>query len=194
MSNNDSSGKPVDALAVLLEGVASQDAAAMRSLYVQASPVLFGLALHIVRRREWAEEVLQDAFINIWRGAGDYRFRLSAPMAWMAAILRNRALDYLRQQKAFGAVAETQWREELDEIPPSTLPAPADLVLVSEEARALAMCMQQLSADQRGAIALAFFRDRTHQEIADALGAPLGTVKTWIRRGLDKLRTCIGDS
>jgi hypothetical protein len=96
-----------DTLVQLLDRVASEDAAALRALYDLTSSKLFGLALRILVKREWAEEVLQDAFVNIWRYAGDYKAGLSAPMTWMAAIVRNRALDYLRRQKANGAGAET---------------------------------------------------------------------------------------
>nr|WKF55611.1 ECF RNA polymerase sigma factor SigK [Paraburkholderia busanensis] len=148
----------------------------------------------MLRRGEWAEEVLQDAFIGIWRGAADYQHRLSAPMPWMMAIVRNRALDYLRQQRAFGASVETGWREEFDEILRSFEAGPADLALLGERARLLASCLQHLGARQRLALSLAYFRDRSHEEIADVLGAPLGTVTSSIRRGLIHLRNCMGDS
>nr|WKF60851.1 ECF RNA polymerase sigma factor SigK [Paraburkholderia busanensis] len=166
----------------------------MRALYAEVSPALFGVALHMVRRREWAEEVLQDAFVGIWRGAAGYQQRLSAPMPWMMAIVRNRALDCLRQQRAFGASVEIGWREELDEIVPSSEVGPVDLALLGEQARLLEICMRQLGARQRLALSLAFFRDRTHEEIADVLGAPLGTVKSSIRRGLIHLKTCMSHS
>jgi RNA polymerase sigma-70 factor (ECF subfamily) len=179
-------------LAQLLERVASEDAAALRSLYDLTSSKLFGLALRILVKREWAEEVLQDAFVNIWRYAGDYRAGLSAPMTWMASIVRNRALDYLRRQKAHGASAETQWSEALDDILPGNEADPSEQTLMSQEARHLRICMEQLEASQRQAVALAYLRDQSHSEVADVMKVPLGTVKSWIRRGLEKLRACLG--
>ena len=181
-------------LAQLLERVASEDAAALRALYDLTSSKLFGLALRILVKREWAEEVLQDAFVNIWRYAGDYRAGLSAPMTWMASIVRNRALDYLRRQKANGASAETQWSEALDDILPGNEADPSEQTLMSQEARQLRICMEQLEASQRQAVALAYLRDQSHSEVADVMKVPLGTVKSWIRRGLEKLRGLSGRS
>jgi RNA polymerase sigma-70 factor (ECF subfamily) len=181
-----------DTLVELLERVATEDAAALRALYDLTSSKLFGLALRIVVKREWAEEVLQDAFVNIWRYAGDYRAGLSAPMTWMAAIVRNRALDFLRRQKASGAAAETQWSEALDDILPGNEADPSEETLLSQEARRLRICMEQLEASQRQAVALAYLRDQSHSEVANVMQVPLGTVKSWIRRGLDKLKACLG--
>jgi RNA polymerase sigma-70 factor (ECF subfamily) len=181
-----------DTLVQLLDRVATEDAAALRALYDLTSSKLFGLALRILVKREWAEEVLQDAFVNIWRYAGDYKAGLSAPMTWMAAIVRNRALDYLRRQKANGASAETEWSDALDDTLPTNEADPSEQMLMSQEARQLAICMERLEANQRQAVALAYLRDQSHSEVADVLKVPLGTVKSWIRRGLEKLKTCLG--
>lgn len=181
-----------EALTELLKRIAGQDEKALRALYDLVSPKLFALALRILVKREWAEEVLQEAFVNIWRYAGDYRVSLAAPMTWMVVIVRNRALDYLRQQKAYGAGAETQWSEALDEILPTGEAGPSEQVLMSQEARQLEICMARLDATQRQAVALAYLRDNSHSEIANTLKVPLGTVKSWIRRGLEKLKTCLG--
>jgi RNA polymerase sigma-70 factor (ECF subfamily) len=177
-----------ETLSLLLERIATEDAAALRSLYELTSSKLFGLALRILIKREWAEEVLQDSFINIWRFAGDYRKGLSAPMTWMAAIVRNRALDHLRRVNS----AETEWSETLDDLLPTSELSPAEIASMSQQARQLAICMQRLDASQRQAVALAYLRDQSHSEVALALKVPLGTVKSWIRRGLEKLKTCLG--
>jgi RNA polymerase sigma-70 factor (ECF subfamily) len=182
-----------DALAALLARVAGEDAAALRALYDLTSSKLFGVALRILVKREWAEEALQDAFVSIWRYAGDYRQSLAAPMTWMAAIVRNRALDVLRRQKT-SAAGQTEWSESLDEVLAGPDPDPADTALLSQEARRLAICMARLDANQRQAVALAYLRDQSHSEIADVLKVPLGTVKSWVRRGLEKLKTCMGGS
>lgn len=182
-------------LAGLLARVAEQDAAALRTLYSLTSAKLFGVALRILVKREWAEEALQDAYVNVWRYAGDYKEALAAPLTWMAAIVRNRALDCLRRHKAVtadGAPALAEWNEAYDEVIAGDERDPADLALAGEAARRLAVCMKGLDANQRQAVALAYLRDQSHSEIAASLGVPLGTVKSWVRRGLEKLRLCLG--
>jgi RNA polymerase sigma-70 factor (ECF subfamily) len=178
-----------DVLAALLERVAGEDAAALRGLYELTSSKLFGLALRILVKREWAEEVLQESFINIWRFAGDYRRDLSAPMTWMAAIVRNRALDHLRRVNS----AEIEWSDTLDDLLPAGGADPSDSALLSEHAKQLALCLQGLDPNQRQAVSLAYLRDQSHSEVALSLKVPLGTVKSWIRRGLEKLKTCLGE-
>jgi RNA polymerase sigma-70 factor (ECF subfamily) len=177
-----------DMLAALLERVAREDSGALRELYDAVASKLFGLALRILNRHEWAEEVLQDSFVNIWRHARDYRRDVSAPMTWMSTIVRNRALDHLRRIDA----EETEWSDALDDLVASDAPNPEALTQVSDAARLLAGCMQQLEPAQRQAVALAYLRDQSHSEIAAALTVPLGTVKSWIRRGLARLKLCLG--
>jgi RNA polymerase sigma-70 factor (ECF subfamily) len=182
-------------LAALLARVAMQDASALRTLYDLTSAKLFGVALRILVRREWAEEALQESYVNIWRYAGDYREALAAPLTWMAAIVRNRALDCLRRQKAAasdGTVLVTEWSDTLDEVVAGDERDPADSALWSEQARQLALCLSRLEASQRQAVTLAYLRDQSHSEIAQQLSVPLGTVKSWVRRGLEKLKICMG--
>ena len=178
-----------DTLADLLERIQGSDPTALRSLYELTSSKLFGLALRILVKREWAEDVLQDSYVNIWRHAGDYQASLSAPMTWLAAIVRNRALDHLRRVRANG---EGEWDETLDEILPSNELDPSDALSTSQEARQLAHCLGRLEPEQRQAIVLAYLRDQSHTEVCASLRVPLGTAKSWIRRGLEKLKSCLG--
>jgi RNA polymerase sigma-70 factor (ECF subfamily) len=196
------------ALAALLARVARDDAPALRTLYELTAAKLFGVALRILVKREWAEEALQDTFVNIWRYAGDYREDLAGPLTWMTAIVRNRSLDLLRRQRTERAeslgqtntagasnsttIALTEWNEAFEDLLPGDERDPADLALISESARQLAICMKRLDANQRQAVALAYLRDQSHGEIAHVLNVPLGTVKSWIRRGLEKLKLCMG--
>ncbi|WP_168793042.1 RNA polymerase sigma factor [Paraburkholderia aromaticivorans] len=177
-----------DTLAHLLGRIAVRDATALRQLYDLTSLRLYGLAIHTVGRREWAEEVLQEAFINIWRFATGYSQTVSPPMAWMAVIVRNRALDHLRQRRAFGACAEIAWNEALDDCLTTSAPEPSEHVLSNQMAQQLSACLGQLETNQRRAITLAYFCDFTYSEVAVSMGAPLGTVKGWIRRGTEKLK------
>ena len=182
---------PDTELTALLERVARQDQAALRLLYDRVSGKLFGLALRVLRQREAAEDVLQDAFVSIWRNAPDYRAALSPPMAWMGLIVRSRALDALRRQRSAGAQQTQELTELMQETLESEAPNPMDSTDASQQARALHDCLQQLDGPQREVMSLAYLRELSHSELATQLKLPLGTVKTWIRRGLEKLRGCM---
>jgi RNA polymerase sigma factor (sigma-70 family) len=151
----------------------------------------YGLALRVVTHRDWAEDVLQEAFLSIWRSAGDYRATLSPPMAWMGLIVRSRGLDMLRRR----AADRSHVTQELDDALADTLegdaPSPLDTAQASEQAWALHQCLGRLEDRQREVVSLAYVRDLSHSELAEQLRLPLGTVKTWIRRGLDQLRLCM---
>ena len=164
---------------------------ALRELYDQASTKLYGLAVKVVGNREWAEDVLQEAFVTIWRSAGDYRASLSPPMAWMGLIVRSRALDFLRRRASEGADTAQELGDTISESVAGDSPDPLDTAQASEQAWALHECMRKLEGRQREVLSLAYLRDLSHSELAAQLQLPLGTVKTWIRRGLDQLRGCM---
>lgn len=175
-------------LSDLLSRCALRDRHAFARLYQLSAAKLFAVAVRITRRRDWAEEVLQESFINIWNHASGYIPAKSAPMTWMTAIVRNRALDLLRRPR------EVEMDEESGELVasiPDESPGPEELLRQSTEAGALAECMKQLTGEQRKSITLAFFYGLSHGELARQMQKPLGTVKTWIRRGLERLRNCL---
>jgi RNA polymerase sigma factor (sigma-70 family) len=178
-------------LIALLDRVARQDAAALKALYDRCSSKLYGLAVRVVSNREWAEDVLQEAFLNIWRSAGDYRASLSPPMAWMGLIVRSRGLDFLRRRTSDRAHVTQELDEHLADTLEGDTPNPMDTAQASEQAWALHQCLGQLDNRQREVVSLAYIRDLSHSELAQQLKLPLGTVKTWIRRGLDQLRLCM---
>jgi RNA polymerase sigma-70 factor (ECF subfamily) len=158
-------------------------------LYALTSAKLFGVALRILRRQDWAEEVLQECYVNIWNHAGNYAVAKSAPLTWMTSIVRNRSLDWLRrpQTEATGEeydIAVEAWRDDA--------PGPVESLVASSEAAALARCLEQLEAKQRQSIMLAFFHGLSHSELASHMKQPLGTVKTWVRRGLERHQSCLG--
>jgi RNA polymerase sigma-70 factor (ECF subfamily) len=184
---------PPDALAMrlaeLLAQAALKNQRAFADLYQLTAAKLFGVALRILRRQDWAEEVLQECYVNIWSHAGDYAVQKSAPLTWMTSIVRNRCLDWLRrpQQEATGDeydIAAEAWQDDA--------PGPMESLLASSEAAALTRCMQELDAKQRQSIMLAFFHGLSHSELASHMKQPLGTVKTWVRRGLERLKMCLG--
>lgn len=175
------------ALAELLARCALGDREAFERLYRNSSAKLFGVSLRILRRRDWAEEVLQEAFLRIWYNAGDFNPALSSPMTWMSAIVRNRSLDWLRRPGLQAGTLD----EALIESWPDESPGPLARLQSAREARALAACLEGLEAKQQRAVTLAFMHGLTHPELAAQMGAPLGSVKTWVRRGLARLRDCL---
>jgi len=185
---------PEAALVALLERVAGRQREgelALRTLYDRTAGKLFGLALRVTGRRDWAEDVLQEAFLTIWRSAGDYRATLSPPLAWMGLIVRSRALDFLRRRASARADAVQELDDTLSDTVAGESPDPADTAQASEQAWALHECLRKLEGRQREVLSLAYLRDLSHAELAEQLQLPLGTVKTWIRRGLEQLRGCM---
>ncbi|NSX12886.1 sigma-70 family RNA polymerase sigma factor [Cupriavidus taiwanensis] len=180
-----------DRLEGLLQAVAVGERQALRGLYDLTATKLFGLALRITGRRDWAEDVVQESFVSIWHHAADYRPQLAAPMTWMTAIVRNRALDCLRRAAAARAGQTVELDEDLGDWLADDTAGPAELAEASQQARALNRCLQRLEQAQRQAIMLAYLQDLSHAELAERLRAPLGTVKSWIRRGLERLRSCM---
>lgn len=175
-------------LADLLSRCGLRDQRAFAELYRHSSAKLFAVAVRITRRRDWAEEVLQESFVSIWNHATGYNPVKSAPMTWMTTIVRNRALDLLRRPREVEIGEE---HEELINAIPDETPGPDLLLAQSADAGAIAECLAQLSDEQQKSITLAFFNGLSHGELAQQMKKPLGTVKTWIRRGLDRLKTCL---
>ena len=178
-------------LRTLLAAVARKDGPAFRSLYDATSAKLFGFALRILNKRELAEEVLQESFVSIWNNAGGYQAGLAAPMTWMTTIVRNRAFDTLRRTDAAVEIDADTFDKDVMEALESPGPGPLDALRLGADAKALAQCFSRLEGLHRQAIALAFYHDLSHSEVAEQMKLPLGTVKTWVRRGLERLRTCL---
>ena len=182
---------PDSQLIALLDRIALADESALKELYALTSSKLYGVAVRVVTNREWAEDVLQEAYLNIWKIAGSYKASLSPPMAWMGLLVRSRGLDFLRRR----ASDRADRVQELDDVISDTVagdsPNPMDTTQASEQAWALHQCLSQLDNKQREVVSLAYLRDLSHGELAEQLRLPLGTVKTWIRRGLDQLRSCM---
>jgi len=176
-----------DRLAELLARAGLRDRAAFRDLYEATRSKLFAVSLRIVRERALAEEVLQDSFVSIWNHAADYARAKSAPLTWMTAIVRNRSLDVVRRAREEPDIDDTLTTNLVDESA-----SPARDVETRAEAHSIQDCLQELDAEQRQSIALAFFHGLSHSELADHMRRPLGTVKTHIRRGLLKLKDCLG--
>ncbi|HYD80411.1 MAG TPA: sigma-70 family RNA polymerase sigma factor [Paucimonas sp.] len=174
-----------------IAAVARRDSAAFRRLYEATSPKLFGFALRILGKSEWAEEVLQESFVSVWHSAASYQSALAAPMTWLTAIVRNKAFDALRRKDDAAEIDADAFDREILDALESPETGPADTLQASGEARSLARCLRRLEGLHRQAIALAFYHDLSHGEVAERMRLPIGTVKTWIRRGLERLRQCL---
>jgi RNA polymerase sigma-70 factor, ECF subfamily len=177
---------PVD-LEKLLGACALGDRAAFERLYRATSPKLFAIALRILGSEALAEECLQDAYVKIWHRAEDYRPHLASPPTWLVTIVRNGALDTLRRNRRQVTLQDPAHLDFLmDEW--ATAPGPDGLDNDSDRLRD---CLEQLGENQRRCLEIAYFQGLSHAEVAEKTHTPLGTVKTWIRRGLEQLRKCL---
>jgi RNA polymerase sigma-70 factor (ECF subfamily) len=164
----------------LLAATAEGDKNAFSRLYRLTSPKLYAIAVRILKTEGQAQECLQEAYLSVWRQAATYQQGKAAPMTWLVTIVRNRALDMLRRQR------HDLRREEI-EVDMLSAPPTANTI----DRLAIEKCMRGLRADQRECLQLAYFEGLTHPELADRLSHPIGTIKTWIRRGLEQLRQCL---
>jgi RNA polymerase sigma-70 factor (ECF subfamily) len=173
----------------LMRGLAAGESEALKALYGKYGALVFGIALRIVGDGSAAEEVAQDVFLSAWNGAATYRPEKGAVATWLGRIARNRALDALRSAKARGALARDDWSEVEDD---RTL-APEEAMENESRAVEVRAAVSELPEAQRVALSLAFFRGRSHSEIAAELGLPLGTVKSRIRDAMRVLREKLGE-
>lgn len=174
----------------LLSRVALRDRAAFERLYRATSAHLLGVAFRILSNRDRAEEVLQEAFMNVWNSAGGYNAAVATPMTWLINIVRNKAIDAVRSGKTERA-STVALDDDAMEVAGDATHEPQHLLNDSLVKVKIDGCMSQLNPSQRQALALAYYRGMVHTDIAAALNAPLGTAKAWVRRGLDKLKDCL---
>jgi RNA polymerase sigma factor (sigma-70 family) len=182
-------------LSQLLARAGLGDRAAFATLYEKSSPHLFAVVLRISRDRAHAEDILQEVYVNVWRAASGFDAAQSQPLTWLTSIARNRAIDSLRRAQTQPQLQTAHSADDEDSDVYDTTaddrPGPLDLLSRASDARALSDCMQGLSAPQRQSVALAFYDGLSHAEVADKMGEPLGTVKSWVRRALMSLKACL---
>ena len=170
----------------LIAACAARNAQALRQLYDKTAPQLLACMVRILKRRALAEEALQDVFVSIWQRASQFESRRGRPRAWLMSIARYRAIDVLRSERA------DLYREaEIEQLPQLVTEGGTDWAGAGRSAAALARCFDVLSPDQRRGIELAFVEGASHADIARVTQQPLGTVKSWIRRGLLGLQKCL---
>jgi RNA polymerase sigma-70 factor (ECF subfamily) len=171
----------------LLKAIAGKDEKALSQLYDRYRVVLFGLLVRILNNREEAEDVLQEVFLQVWRRARDYDVDRGRPFTWLVTLARSRGIDRLRSVASRERVAAASARDPIEE----TSDAIADAVR-SEQRGIVTSALSQLPEEQQRPLVLAYFDGLTQSEIAERLGAPLGTVKTRMRTGMLRLREVLG--
>jgi RNA polymerase sigma-70 factor, ECF subfamily len=174
-------------IAAALARIPGGDRVALQTVYRLTSAKLFGVCLRILSERSEAEDVLQEVFVTVWRKAADFDPNRASPMTWLIAIARNRAIDRLR------ATRQSRRMEPIDtaaEVADSAAGADSALESAQDHAR-LHGCLDSLAAHERSALRGAFFDGNTYEDLAARMSVPLGTMKSWIRRAMIKLKTCL---
>lgn len=175
-------------LVALLQRVSARDRAALGTLYSLTSAKLFGICLRICGERQAAEDVLQEVYLTVWNRAGAFDAARASPITWLATIARNRAIDWRRGQGRRPTAPVEDAAPVAD-----TRPLASDTMLADEDEQRLHLCLDALDDNARLAIRTAFFDGLTYAELAERQNVPLGTMKSWVRRGLIRLRECLGD-
>lgn len=176
-----------DQLRALLRATAGGDRSAFEDLYARTSAKLFGICLRILNERTQAEEALQDVYLAIWHKAGMYDGGRASPITWLAMIARNKSIDLLRSSRGERLSQPIDLAAEIADDGASV----SELAAAHDDSRRLHACFEELSGEQRRVIHTAFFEGCTYEEIAVRSDTPLGTVKSWVRRGLLKLKACL---
>ncbi len=174
-------------LETLLAATAAGDEKAFGCLYAETNTRIFAVILRIVARRDLAEEILQEVFLTIWDRAADYRPDKGAPMAWLTTIGRNRALDRYRRKRREVPLDAIEGSEHWVD----SAPSPLDWAMVSADSRRLKHCLEGLGEEQRRCILMASIEGYTYNELSMRFDTPLGTIKSWVRRGLHRLKVCL---
>lgn len=176
----------LDPLAPLLPRIADGDRSALQELYQATSAKLFGVCLRILSNRDESEDVLQEVYLTIWRRADRFDAARASVMTWISTIARNRAIDRLRARGPLAYADQVEELEIADEAPRAEA-----LLEAAQAGEALNRCLSELDERTQKVIRTAFFEGVTYEALALRMDAPLGTVKSWIRRGLLKLRGCL---
>lgn len=170
-----------------IEALAAGDENALASIYSATSAKLFGICLRILNNRDDAEDALQDVYVNLWRNAARFDRDRASPVSWLATFARNRAIDRLRRGKVqAGAVAVDEAMEL-----PNAAPLAEEQLLAADRNAQIHRCLETLEDRTRDSIRTAFFQGKTYAELAEIKGVPLGTMKSWVRRGLARLKRCL---
>ncbi len=188
-------------LQALLLATGQGDHASFAKVYQLTSSHLYGVARRMLGHDHAADDALQEAYVSIWKNASQYKASIDgqalSPMTWLIAIVRNKALDALRKQTRLREDEFISEGDALDRAPtllPESAPSALDELGTALESMQIDACMSHLSAAQRQALALCYYQGLTHSEAALQMGSPLGSIKAWVRRGLEQLKQCLARS
>ncbi|MEL7198870.1 MAG: sigma-70 family RNA polymerase sigma factor [Pseudomonadota bacterium] len=189
MASNPTSSTPEarEALRAAMARLADGDSAALEEIYQATRVKLFGICLRILGDRKEAEDALQDVYVNLWQRADRYDPERASPISWLATFARNRAIDRLRTGKVRGGAVPVEEAAPL----PDEAPLADALLIDAEKSAQIHTCIQTLDDKAQTYIRAAFFDGNTYAELAEKADVPLGTMKSWIRRGLMRLRACL---
>jgi RNA polymerase sigma-70 factor (ECF subfamily) len=174
-------------LRMLLSACANRDKAAFARLYENTSSKLFGILRRILNRDDVAQDCLQEVYLKIWNRAADYKPYAASPLTWMSSIARHQAIDQLRRHRH--EVIEAEGKEMGEQVDLSG--SPEAHTTASDDMNLLDRCLRRLGAEQRQVFVMAYFKGLSHTELAEQTAIPVGTIKTWIRRGLQSLKRCM---
>ena len=176
-----------EALRAAMVRLAEGDRSALEEIYRATRVKLFGICFRILGDRKEAEDALQDVYVNLWQRADRYDPERASPISWLATFARNRAIDRLRTGKVRGGAVPVEEAAPL----PDEAPLADSLLVDAEQTAQIHQCLSKLDERTQRHIRAAFFEGRTYAQMAEASDVPLGTMKSWIRRGLQKLRACL---
>jgi RNA polymerase sigma-70 factor (ECF subfamily) len=179
----------------LLRQIAVGDRAAFGRLYDATSPAIFGLLVKMLRSPEAAEEVAQEVYLEVWKKATSFDPDRGTGSTWISLIARSRALDRIRSERSYsGAVDRAEESVVVADLFGGNHSDPEEAASLSERRRLVRGAMREIPEEQRTVVLLSFFRGLSHSEIADRQGIPLGTVKSRIRAGLEKVAGCLQET
>lgn len=173
-------------LAAVLAKVAGKDPAAFDQVYDATSAKLYGIILRILRRRDLADEVLQEVYVKIWERAADFDPARSSPITWMAAIARNRALDEIRKRVPVSLELVPEALNVASSDPP-----PLQALELSQDVQRLNACLDKLEPQKKQIVVEAYLQGATREELSQRFGHPVATIKTWLHRSLAQLKACL---
>jgi RNA polymerase sigma-70 factor, ECF subfamily len=168
----------------LLLSVANGDRAAFRALYAKTGPKLYAICLRMMRTKDKADDVYQEAFVKVWERSWQFDPAKGDGLAWLATVTRHCALDRMRGAPKNHVEIDNAVSNEIDAV---SVSVQADHMA----ARSLHRCLGQLREEHRNAVVLAYVHGLTHEEMAERFGRPLGTIKSWVKRGLEQLKGCL---
>ena len=172
-------------LVPLMHAVAAGDRTALADLYGRTSGKLYGICLRLLGSEPEAEDALQDVYLTVWNKAGSFDRDKASPITWLAVLARNKSIDRLRRKRA-----PTTTLDDAPDLPDGAASA-LEVLEQSEDQQRLNSCLDELDEQQRSSIRAAFLDGATYPQLAEREQVPLGTMKSWIRRGLLRLRGCL---